>query len=655
MATWSDNFNRADGALGNGWTGTSGDFAIVSNAAKATQASQAQNTNGASAGRQVATITVHNINAGYQGVGVGVKIAAGNANGYWAYTYPDGGTATLWLFKGQPIFGTELARAAIGGGIPTDYTVAIEYDGGTINAWFNGALLITDSDTDYSANERPGISAQNNGYYIDGITVETGPAASMEVTPDPVWVGGGVVELLATGTATTWTAGTPDSTTFSADHGSIIEQVITSTTEATLYLLPEEYLGPIVISETQHSLSDTINATLDPEAAGPGGATCRLTDDGAALINDAAVSQSPAIHAVMTTTTQILTTPPAPFHQVIAQLWAYLRYIAVGGDVPESGAASAADILAWTSGGYKREPAVDIVPSNTTIKQDLAALLTQFDELRTITGYDLQDVMNIIRGADLRSITEVYDAIAGIPAADLGPVLTRLDEIQGAPGQSLNSLSYQIAEIHTVNHWNLQNVKEWIDGRANESTLVAGIAAISGGIGGLALEIAALAAAEGADAASSAAGAASAAAALAWLLANGPVILDLLNQIKSLTTPEGNPTYHPPIWPGAAHVTYGAPLAIEANLPLLGNMHGVVVDVSGCQAGTRLFDYDGNTNYSHIGALAFGNEDGYLEPFQALGWAKGIYMPKSLAVASCCRLFRSRNVTGTVTPWTITS
>jgi hypothetical protein len=117
----------------------------------------------------------------------------------------------------------------------------------------------------------------------------------------------------------------------------------------------------------------------------------------------------------------------------------------------------------------------------------------------------------------------------------------------------------------------------------------------------------------------------------------------------------GSTTYVPPVWPGLAHVTLGAPVAISEAFMVAGPMHGVIVDLTSVSPKKTTYDIDGQTAHRQIGSLVFVNDDGKAESFQALRFEHEVFVPKTFKEAANCFVQCDSSDVGTVTPWTITS
>jgi hypothetical protein len=107
----------------------------------------------------------------------------------------------------------------------------------------------------------------------------------------------------------------------------------------------------------------------------------------------------------------------------------------------------------------------------------------------------------------------------------------------------------------------------------------------------------------------------------------------------------------PPVWPGIANVTLGTPVAITPQMTVSGPMDGLIVTITGVTTSKPALNYDTQLAYKFIGALAFVDDNGDVEPFQALAFTNALYCPTKMKLATSAVLRVDPGVAGTVTPW----
>lgn len=653
MPSFYDNFERANGAPGGDWVQQTGSPTIAGGRLQGAAQWVAVNTAISDAGRM--EVSVHALYGGTATIFAGpiVKADPGTANAYMARIYLVTGVYYFQLCKGGTGGQTVLASESLGAYFPPYNTIYISWDQGNLTATLNGGHTLTAIDNDYSAQIYGGAHGYAAASGVDDILIVAGAASELLVSPDPIPNYGECTEVTISRADASWTPGTPGSPIFTVDHGTITAQTVDSATSATLTYCPGTFLGNATFTDPTTGQTVTVLVTSDPTLVEPpgGGAECRLDEAGAALINDTA-DEAPLTKRLFARNSYVGTAPiDVTYEETIRWLADYL--INNGWNDINPPDATIARILMWVSGGYLPTMATPAPPSQTTLKEDLAGILDEQTELAdNILSY-FTALTETLGGSPVLSHQDLLDAIQAGGGGGNADVLAQLDAMWGPAFPTLTDLRQLLIFLQGTHPWSLDDVVSRIDDRPTNLAFTTAIAGLSGGIGALALEIAALAAAETADAASSAAGAASAAGALAWLLANGPTLVDTLHDIIDLLKPASPAKALPPIWPGVDRVTYGPTIPIESNQEVVGPMHGVEVVITGCQSGTRFFDYDGVRNYGHIGALTFFNDANYSELYQTLGSARAVYVPKTMAQASVCRLYRSRQVTGTIRPWTV--
>lgn len=142
-----------------------------------------------------------------------------------------------------------------------------------------------------------------------------------------------------------------------------------------------------------------------------------------------------------------------------------------------------------------------------------------------------------------------------------------------------------------------------------------------------------------------------------------PIGMSALNFITNITgleydvlTGRSSPvstTMVPPVWPGLALVTMGSPVGIAAQLTVDGPMDGVEIIITAVSSSKPNVPYDTQNAYKFIGAIAFVDDNGDVEPYQQLSFANALYCPKFMTRATSVVVRADASVVGTVTPWVI--
>lgn len=441
-----------------------------------------------------------------------------------------------------------------------------------------------------------------------------GPVESMEITPDPVWVGGGLVVLTATGTYTDWDPDNQLDTVFSVDYGTLSAQHIESATVVTLYYTPDDYLGPITFTETKYGLEDQINSTVIPPEGGAGGA-CPFDQDFIDTANATVLADNRGLP-----TLQSIIVPAAQgwgnvyLQEAIADLW-YSHFRPEFLDPDQQQAADRIAFLWQILNGSVSPPTGPFAsPPSEPIHNTIMAIRDWLNPGGN-TYTDLADVVELLGGTPtIYSNADIMTAIGNLSAGSNQDVLDALAAYFGTNPPTIRQLGDMLSDIATIAGYTLGDV---LDAIADTQSAVASVGTTVSTI--------------------------------STNLTNGvQAILDAIGAIPAPVAP-----VQAPIWPGLASVTLGTPTALLDSMDIAGPMDGLIVAASGADAGTAHYTYHDVKAYRNVGALAFYTDRGDIEPFQTLGFEAAIYTPRTMVRAGGAKLFTSRGLSGTVRTWTI--
>lgn len=648
-----DDFDRADGPLGSDWSVASGACAIVDGAAVASAESFVLCAAQTEAGAQDHYIVIPKVGGEYFRTGLIVKSDATAANFYFVEVESLSGTLTItrgWRYN-SGWGGTATATMATPAGDTLELRVT--YSSGVTTGYVNGVSQITLSDADYASQAYFGFYIAGNTGTVNAFDSSDVPEASLNITPDPLYVGGGLVLVTATLTGETWDPENPADTTFTVDHGTIDAQAITSETTATLYYTPADYLGTITFTESKFSLSDTVDATvIPPEGEGEG--ACPFDAEFIEVANNTEPHYSG--DALMTEGTLVSATEAPELNisvvQAIAEIWAGMYHW--GHLHPPEGATDRLSIL-WELVNDGNEPGMGPfdTPSGIPLMHQLDEVRTSLADLRTGAEWDLSDLALVLGGSPVKSHADILNAIGS--SVDYSDVIDAISQLRGNNVATLAATFTQIAQIRTGGLYTLGDVLEAISGLGS---------GISVDLGPIMTKLRTIQPNEAYDLTS-----------LTSLLVNlGNVAAAISNSLTAYRTPSAYTVQHildailaartaiiaaverrrvPPIWPGAELVTFGESYDLSTTAVITAPMDGVLVNITGTDPGTSFFQYQGMRAWRHIGGLTFFQEGGYCETHQALGFASAIYSPKEMVRASGVRLFLGHGPQGTIRPWTI--
>lgn len=615
--SFTDDFNRADGALGNGWVINTGAASIVSSNAYSEGYTLAVNTNTNGTTYQEATVTSINNTTGASISCPVVKAMSGG--NHWF-------NGNIYLFQGSWYYvieyndnGTGEVASASTGSAPTGTVVTrLVYDNGHLSFYVNGTLMVE------------GDSARNQAYTLSGIrfpyygpdTVslfeaeDSEPQPYLTIEPEQVWFANPIIFLQATLHNATWEANAHLGNGLVADKGFISATHDETSTIAAFEWAALGNQGTVTVTDPVTGATGTFLSTLYPPQ--DSGQSYPLTENGANVLNNANVSCEDA--AVLTTCDEVETgsgvTILKALDAILEQLGGF--YNQVG---PDIGAVSLPSLIYelakkvgvagyWTTeevltllGGT---PAIysnaDIITAignlspgdNQDVLDALAAYFgenpptiaqigTMVSNLATIAGYDLGDVL---------------DAIAAIPTTDLSGVMDKLDAIQPSNTDTLTSIQAAIVPSSAI-----------------QAIVDAGALAVAGEAG-----------------------------------ATIAAVLDAISALSDLV--EAQTPVGPPVWPGLAGVTLGDAAQLVDQTYLVEDMQGVIVSITTPPTRTGLRQIGGALYDYGVGELAFETDNGDLEPWQYLGFRSAIFTPKTMARAAGVRFRVLAGAAGTVTPWT---
>lgn len=634
MAAYPDDFNRADGEIGSGWTVYDGSMDIVSHHAHADTPAWAYATGQSETGDQDHYVVVPIVDSAVKSARVVLKKASGSDNCYWAMVSMSG--ANLRVSVGYVYDTTDLMINYTDISVPAAASLVLRgtYDSSGTKAYVDGTQRATQNYTDYASQGQFGFALSENDAIIDAFDDEGGEDASIAVTPDPLWVGAGPTIMTMTGTGTTWTPGVPGSSTVSADHGTVSDQWTSSATEITFTFTPAEYIGVITFTESEGDLTAEIDAVaIKPE--GYPETSCLLTPEGADIINDTganypsydlltqgqvivpAADQMPAINVI----------------QALSDVW----YIITGGGgrtPPEGNDWLLGQLLIALMGDDTPTVQLYTAARATSIREELEALTDNLNDTRTVNDWTLGSVINEVRGTSNRTVTEVYDLVDALESGSNADVLAWLDLYLGTTGPTLAQLGTMISDLATIAGYTLGDVLD-------------AIAAIPG------TDLTAITNKLNAIQPSTDYSLTTIDSDVANLDGDVAAVKAVVDAIKLLVDalPTEQTNQGPPVWPGAGNVTLGTPVALVDQLVLTGAMDGVLVDVTTPPTKTGRYNIGGETFDYGVGHIAFVTDNGYIEPWQYLGFRTAIYTPKTMQQASGALFRVLAGAGGTTRTW----
>lgn len=168
MTAVSDNFQRANGALGANWSNWSWSGAVAAKiSSNAAVGGGTATTSGGVwaantfAGNQSAQITVGTLPTGGDWVGVTVRQSSNGSGGYLALWFANSGSPLFMLF-GENGTSSPPLLTSVSGSMSAGDTLGISASGTTIVLYHNGTSLLSSTDSTYSSGA-PGVAFYTSG------------------------------------------------------------------------------------------------------------------------------------------------------------------------------------------------------------------------------------------------------------------------------------------------------------------------------------------------------------------------------------------------------------------------------------------------------------------------------------------------------------
>lgn len=652
MATFYDNFDRANGAPGGNWVNVVSSATISGGYLTGSGSTYCYNTTVDESLRHHAIGHFGNNGSTAAAAGVIVKMSQSSANGYLAYIGYSAPNYYFLIRRGTLQSGSDIASAALGTSIPSYYKIEIVYDDGVMTATLDNSTTITANDLTYAGGVYMGIEMPGNTARVADFTAIGGSTPTFDVSPETIGNYGDTTDLTLTGGNTAWSAGTPGTPTFTCNHGTITSQSVSSSTAASCTYDPGNYLGTVTFTDPSTGATATIVVSSDPGTVTPPSVT-GLTEYAIAMLNNTAGESLVEYLTKPNTPVEVDAESTIELVTVLGRIGLTTGAKVTPTGVPDAGLLSTLWIL--LNGRYDPVEGPFGTPAFTTTDAGLAAIKDDLDALMGLSEWTLPDLLTTLGGDPLASHSDIMTAIAGIGTGSNQDVLDQLAIYFGANPPTIEQLGTMVSNLATVAGYDLGDILDAIATiptnpvtsltpvldkldliQPSSSYTLSSLASQSTTIAGT----------------TSAVDASLTALRTAEALTLGDVMLAinaLADLISALNTSRGAP-----VWPGADGVTLGTPVALSAQLSIETAMDGCIIAITGVDPGTAKYTYGGVPAYRNVGALCFMTDQGDLEEWQLLGREAAIYTPNRMARAGGLRLFSSHGLTGTVTPWSIT-
>jgi hypothetical protein len=645
--SYPDNFNRADGALGSAWSVFSGAASIVSGMAHATGTTVVLANGQSESGTQDHYIVVPVASGSVPETGILLRRSSSDGMCLYAIVYSSGSNLIVQVglrSNGANLPGSYGSVATAG---RTSVTLRATGAGSVVTAYLDGTQIVTQDISGYTLGTGFGFRFDSAGGNIDAFDAAGGASPTMVVTPDPLWIGGGLAQMVATGTGTDWTIGVPGSSTLTVDHGDISYQYTIDSTHIRFTYLPGLWAGAITFTESQYGATAQINVTVTPPSTYPGGLA--LSPTAIAYIERSAVAEtSPTI-----ANREMVVASSVSDASMLSTLGSVRSSVADYTHTESSEpAVSKLVYLLWQIvNGVNAPPTAPLTtPSDTTVKADLDTLKAALADLITSNNWTLGDVITQVTGSGVPTIKDVMDAIGGLSAPDLSTITSAISALRGDTSSTVKAVEDSLAAARTNSNLTLGDITSRLDflgatsatptALAVAAFLIALLAAPETGGASVAVVAAAVGAGPILDIAT-----------IVELVGVAGEIASLISQIIEWKNSLAAAYVGPPTWPSDGEVTWGTSVALSDGLVVTGPMDGVRVTITSHPNHAGQYAFGDRISYTHVGAIAFISGNGDAEHPESIGLDAQIITPRTMQQAASAVIRLNGGFGGTVKPW----
>lgn len=650
MATFADDFNRANGGLGADWTTMRGAPTITGGLVGGSVASSAYVTNIDVIGRHEARAWFYWGATGTGSNGIFIK-GNGNLNsGYYlqcpALTAPYTGT-----LRGGDCYNSAAITTYTPSAKPPPYfLMSIVWDTGHITCTVNGEVVLELDDVQFAGGTKMGWGGGGTWSSTDSFFCIGGSAVSLSADPSIIGNYGTCTDIDLVGTNTSWVAGTPGSPLFTVDHGSISAQTVVDETHATVTYCPGDFLGIATITDPTTGETVGITVTSDPAIVPPGDGNERPGVAAGQMLDDTAAHTSGDL-----TTSDMPTIMIDPgewslgLREALNDIWHGM----FNGYIPSQASGGLIETLWYLlNGGYPRAVGPFLAPTFDTTDAGLTQIWTIVNTMSQGNTLTLQTILDAL-GAGGVSLQDILDAIG---TSWFDPAYTLhddLDYLDNRSDHSLDQIQTRLGNMWGTDHWSLSQIvgaisDPQIESFASLHNIYARLQAMRGD------STSSIANAE--DWANLAAidAAAAHAAIDAVRTPDNHTLQDILDAINNISIPAPADAYvGAPVWPGVANATVYAPYNIADGLTIQGPLHGLLFTITGQPAGAGRYRFGPHNSWTKCGATIFTSDRGDHERAQQFGLDAHIVCPKEMRVAASATLRLNTGWTGTVRRFTI--
>lgn len=703
---WSDDFNRADGPIGNGWSTSGSGVVIASAEVKASANRRVYRTPWS---REPIQRVRFRTDSTYGLTSYAYPLLRwddGAQNGYLCTFTISGTEGTVTIFRVTGGGSTSLGLTRHDGFASGYHEIEMVDDDGALSVLVDGVPFGTATDNTYTNNAGCGFRLPNSFSRVDDFYTDDAALAELDAEPEPLVQLAQAQNLTFTGTGTTWTPGTPGDPVFTVDKGTLENQTITSATEATADYTPPQADDVATFTDPSTGQTDEValSTGFQVDAGGDNSDVLAVLGDPAPDADIVAILRKlfpsnnswtwgVAQDALLTQILNIDLSLPwkgvdwkvtlgynsmSDTRDLDPVLWAAV--LGIVGNVLDGVIDVGTNVNVLTNNGADTLNSVksDLKGTGDFDHTNLADLIKYISANSTVDLNTLLDELVLIHGNPGVSLQQVYDLLSTVAPPDLSPITDYLDFLtsdhtialaalqtmltttQGLVNGVHDDLAADFSALTGAGARNLQQLYDLLwnvhDDAANNYTwLVAWANAHNTlmseqytNLHGHATNTEAQANAIKAVV--------DAIKAKTDTLQNTDLsaIVTQLNRIEAKidALEIGSAIRVRPVWPGLTSVVLGAQQALAPSLAINGTMDGLLIHVEaqGPSIGTKA--WEDTRSFYRLGYVTFRTDNGHFEPLQPLLFRDSLITPTTMQRASGCSIITRTGTVGTVRPWT---
>lgn len=637
MTTFTDDFERADGALGSNWSVGHSALQIVSGRAKTTVSTYACCLAQTDSGPHDATLVCPNSVGADMNNLIYVKMTQTATQFYSGRVNTVSGVTVAQIYKsslGAPPIGQAVVPVALGASI----TLRLVYSGGELFLYVNGTLRCQARDADFDANIYVGFATNNGASGIDSFSTATAETTRFFVAPSFTQADGPPITINLTAVGTAWTPGTPGSPSFTVSAGSLADQTVTSATSATAVFSPPATTQTVVVTDPSTSLTASIYcSTVFPP--GGGGGQPFLSNTAIAYLENSAAAEEDALIANRnmevdgTGATFDLQTAIGNLH-----LSAHNTSTTISGEP----ATAALIYTLWRliNGGYDPPTGPFTEPTSVPLAHALDFLRARWDS--SVDPWTVEQLVAALGGDPLASHQDILTALDGLEVTfDDTAILEAIAGVKGDPLATIKAVLDYLFAMRTVSEWTLGNVKDWIEAvRGTDQPTIANVMAklalIQAGnlpsLNDIDEHVSTMA---------------------AVIAAIELVTGDILDGVTELLSRSTAVAAGHPVWPGVGNATVDTPVSLSNGMTITGPFDGLIVTITDQPPAAGRYVFGAVSSWMHAGAVVFLTDDGQQERAQTFGLDEQILVPLTMMHADSAILRLNAGWVGTVAKWSV--